>query len=158
MDVHRLRTPDYVTGLFGLLLFCSLFAPWYEMSDGTADAWRSFGLIDLWFALTALLALAVPVITALRDAPALPVAFDVLTVAAALVSAVLVVVRLLSVPNAEFVTGRHWGVYAGLACVAGTLLSSWWALRTEDAPDIKPPPPVQAMPTPPAKDPYTPPT
>ncbi len=157
MDVHRLRTPDSLTGLFGLLLLGSLFAPWYDMSDGTADAWRSFGFIDLWLALTALLAMAVPLITATREAPALPVAIDVLTVWAVVVSVVLVVVRLLALPNAEFVTGRHWGVYAGVACVAGTLVSSWWALRKQDAPGIKLPPPVQAMPAPPARDPSTPP-
>ncbi len=158
MDVHRLRTPDYLSGVFGLLLLCSLFAPWYELSHhGTADGWRSLGLIDVWLALTALLAMAVPVITATRDAPALPVALDVLTIWAGLISAVLVVIRLLAVPNAEVVTGRHWGAYAGVACVAGTLASSWWALRKQDAPAIKPPPPVQAMPAPPARDPSTPP-
>jgi len=149
MDLHRLRIPDYVAGLSGLLLLCVLFAPWYELVDGTVDAWRSFGLIDLWLALTALLAISIPVITATREAPALPVAMDVLTTWACVVAAILVVVRLLAVPNAEVVTGRHWGVYAGVVCVAGTFAGAFWAMRKQDAPGLRPHPEIQRMPTPP---------
>lgn len=158
MDLHRLRPPDYGAGLFGLLLFCVLFAPWYELADGTVDAWRSFGFVDLWLLLTALLAMSIPVVTATRDAPALPVAMDVLTIWASVVAAVLVVIRLLAVPNAEVVTGRHWGVFAGVVCVAGTFAGACWAVRKQEAPAIRPHPEIQTLPTPPARDPSTPPT
>lgn len=149
MDLHRLRTPDYLAGLSGLLLFSALFAPWYELSGGTVDAWRSFGLIDLWLALTALMAMSIPVITATRDSPALPVALDVLTTWACVIAAILVAVRLLAVPNGDVVTGRHWGVYAGVACVAGTFASAFWSMRKQEAPGLRPHPEIQAMATPP---------
>ncbi len=157
MDLHRLRPPDYVAGLFGLALLLVLFAPWYETRGGTVDGWRSFGVVDVWLALTALLAMSIPVITATRDAPAMPVAIDVLTIWASIVAAVLVIVRLVSVPNAEVVTGRHWGVFAGAACVAGTFAGAVWALRKQDAPGLRPPPPVRLMPPPAERDPSTPP-
>lgn len=158
MDLHRLRTPDYLAGLSGLLLFGVLFAPWYELVDGTVDAWRSFGVVDLWLALTALMAISIPIVTATRAAPALPVAMDVLTTWASVIAAVLVVVRLLAVPNGEVVTGRHWGLFAGVACVAGTFAGAYWAMRKQDAPGIRPHPETQRMPAPPARDPTVPPT
>jgi len=158
MRPERLRLPDYLAGLSGVLLFASLFAPWYTVDDGTVDGWRSLGLIDLWLGLTALLAIAVPVVTATRDAPALPVAVDVLTTWAASLAAVLVLFRLLFVAGGEAVTGRSWGVVVAAVAVAGTLAGAYWAMRKQDAPGLRPPPEVRAMPTPPERDPALPPT
>jgi hypothetical protein len=155
--VRRLRIPDYVAGAFGLALLISLFCPWYKMVDGTVDGWRSLKLIDIWLFITALMAIAIPVVTAAKDSPALPVAMDVITTWIAFVAFWLVLYRLLSVANSAFVTGRSWGLYLAFVAVIGTLAGAYWAMRTEDAPGMRPPPEVRAMPAPPVHDPATPP-
>lgn len=129
----RLRTPDRLAGLFGLALLVSL-------------AGAGLGLGGLWLALTGLLAVGVLVVTATKDAPALPVAFDVLTVWAAIVAVPIAVVRLLG-------DDTGWGEILGAAAVAGVLASAWWAMRKQDQPGLRPPPEVRAMPVPPAQDP-----
>lgn len=158
MDVRRVRPPDYLAGLAGLVLLFSLFTPWYTVSDGTATGWSSLRLIDLWLALTAALAIALPIVTLAREAPALPVAVDVLTALASFVGVLLVLYRLLALPNAEFTTGRSWGVLLAAVAVLGTAAGAYWAVRKQDMPATRPPPEVRAMPTPPERDPLAPPT
>jgi hypothetical protein len=149
MDLERLRIGDWITGLSGLVLLLSLWMPWYAVSDGTISAWAAFGLIDLWLLLTALLAVAVPVATALKDDPAVPVALDVITWAVALIATVLVVIRLLAEPHGDIVTGREWGVFLGTLAVLGVLAGSWLAMRDEAAPGIRQPDRFEPMPAPP---------
>jgi phosphoglycerol transferase MdoB-like AlkP superfamily enzyme len=156
--VKRLRIPDYATGIAGLLLLCGIFAPWYKMADGTVDGWRSTGYIDIWLLITVLLAFAVPLVTAAKDSPALPVAMDVLTWFAALISILLTLFRLINKANDEFVTGRSWGIFLAFAAAIAVFAAAHWAMRTEDAPGLREPPEVRAMPTPPVTDPATPPT
>jgi hypothetical protein len=154
--VKRLRTPDYALGLAGFVLFTALFCPWYKIPDGTSDGWRSLAFIDLWLFITALLAMITVSVTASRDQPALPVAMDVLTWWASIVTMILVLYRLLSLasPGVDPAGGRSWG----LAGAVGTFAAAHWALRTEPAPGMRPPPEVRAMPAPPVSDPATPPT
>ncbi len=154
--MQRLRPPDWLAGLSGLLLFMSLFMPWYTVVDGTVDGWRSLGLIDLWLLLTAGLAITLLVVTATRDSPALPLTFDVLTMWASLLAAIMVAYRLISVANDEFVTGRSWGIFAAALAVVGTFAGSWWAMRDQRQLGMRPHPEVRAMPVPPERDPTTP--
>jgi hypothetical protein len=158
--VKRLRTADYAVGIFGLLLLSSLFAPWYDMADGTSDGWRSLKLIDFWLLITALLAMAIPLVTAAKDAPAVPIAMNVITTWVAFVATILVLFRVASTADPAGVPadGRAWGLWLALVSVIGTFASVWWALRNEDAPGLRPPPEVRAMPVPPVNDPATPPT
>jgi hypothetical protein len=152
------RTPDYVAGLFGFLLLSSLFAPWYSLSDGTSDGWRSLGFIDIWLLITAILAMLIPLVTAAKDAPAVPIALDVVTTWVSFVAVLLTLFRVLNVANDPITTGRSWGLWFALISVIGTFAGTWWAMRTEDAPGLRPPPEVRAMPVPPVQDPATPPT
>jgi hypothetical protein len=156
--MQRLRTPDWLAGVFGVVLFASLFAPWYEIADGTVDGWRSLGFIDVWLLVTSVLAVALVVFTATRDAPAVPLVFDVLTTWAALLGVVMVAFRLVSVANDDFVTGRSWGVFLAAVAVLGVFASSWWAMRDQTQPGLRPPPEVRAMAMPPERDPATPPS
>jgi carbon starvation protein CstA len=149
MDLHRLRPGDWLTGAAGLALLALLWAPWYAVGDGTLSGWQAFGLIDLWLALTALLALALWVLTATRDSPALPVALDVLTTTVAAIAVLLVLVRLGFEPHGDVVTGREWGLYAGVLAVLVLFGAAVWALRDESGPGLRPPPEPQHLPTPP---------
>ena len=158
--LRRLRAPDYVAGVFGVVLLASLFAPWYDVLDGTSDGWRSLKLIDGWLLITALLAMVIPFVTAAKESPAVPIALDVITTWIALIATILVVVRVIATadPGGTPADGRAWGLWLALLAVLGTFASAWWAMRTEDAPGLRPPPQVRAMPTPPVTDPATPPT
>lgn len=146
--MERLRPADYVAGLGGLLLLCSLFAPWTQLSDGTEDGWRSLALVDILLFLTALMAMLLPVITALKDDPALPVKWDVLTAWAALLAVVLTLVKALG--------GPEWGGYLALAASLLTFVGCLKAQRDQRAPGLRTPPETRAMPTPPAADPTRP--
>ena len=146
--MKRLRPADYVAGLGGLLLFCSLFAPWTQLSDGKEDGWRSLAILDIWLLLAALMAMALPVVTAARDDPALPIKWDVLTSWVGLISLVLVVIKALG--------GVEWGGGLAVAAVLVMFAGSWWAMRDQSAPGLRTPPEVRAMPTPPETDPTRP--
>lgn len=148
MDVRRLRPADWLTGLAGLVLLLSLWAPWYELSDGTLTAWESFALVDLWLVLLVLLALATPLITAARDSPSVPVAVDVVTVSIGAIAVVLVLWRLLSLPQDAVTTGRGWGVWLAAAATLATFAGALWALRDESGPHLRPAPEPQRMPAP----------
>jgi cation transport ATPase len=150
MDLRRLRPADHLTGAFGLALLVVLFLPWYSLSDGNESAWDAFAVVDLWLALVVVLALAVPLVTALRDSPAVPIAADVLCSAAAIVAVPLVVWRLLDAPGPADVAG---GAFAGLVCTLGVLLSAWRAMRDSRAPRLRPGPEARTMPAPPAATP-----
>lgn len=124
--MQRLRTPDWLAGLAGVALLVSL-----------VDA----GL-HVWLALTGVLAVGILVVTAVRDTPALPVAFDVLTTWAALVSIPIAIVRLAG--------EQEWGTVLGAVATAAVFASAWWAMRKQDQPGLKPPPEPRVMPAPPA--------
>ncbi len=124
--MQRLRTPDWLSGLAGAALLVSL-----------VDA----GL-HVWLALAGVLGIGIVIATAVSDAPAMPVAFDVLTMWSALVSIPIAVVRLAG--------EQEWGTVLGAVAVAALFASSWWAMRDQDQPGLKPPPETRLMPAPPA--------
>ncbi len=156
--MHRLRTPDWLAGIAGFVLLLSLFSPWYTVVDGTIDAWSALAFIDVWLLLTALMAIGVTISTATRDAPAVPLVFEVLTVWMAFVAAIMMVFRLISVADDEVVTGRSWGLFLAAAAVVAIFAACWWAMRRQDQPGLRPPPEVRVMPVPLERDPTTPPT
>src|SRR3954469_16278804 len=149
MRLRRLRSADWLTGVAGLVLLLLLWAPWYTVAGGTLSAWDAFAIIDVVLALTALLAIAVPLVTAAKDTPSLPVAVDVLAASVSVIALLLVLIRLLALPGDGAATGREWGVVAGTLAVLGTVAASWWALRDESAPGLRPGPEPRAMHAPP---------
>lgn len=156
--MERLRTPDWLAGLAGLVLLLSLWTPWYEVVDGSINGWQALSFIDIWLVISALLGMGIVVVTATRDAPALPVAFDVLTVWASLLAIPMVLYRVISVAYSEVVDARGWGLFLAVAAVLGLFASAWWAMRDQRQPGQRPHPEVRAMPVPPERDPAMPPT
>jgi hypothetical protein len=148
MNLRRVRPADWLTGVSGLALLVLLWAPWYGVADRTVNAWGAFAVIDLWLALTALLAIAVPVVTAARDTPEIPVALGVVTAAVTVIAVLLTLIRLLFLPG-DGVDGREWGLYAGALAVLGTFAGAWLAVRDESAPALRRHPDTQVMPAPP---------
>jgi len=147
MSLHRLRPADWITGVSGLVLLVALFLPWYGADGADVSGWSAFAVVDLWLALTALGALAVLTLTAMRDSPTVPVAADVLTWTVAVVAVLLVVLRLLALPGEA--TEREWGSLLGALAVLGVCSGAWWAFRDESAPGIRQPDAIRAMQAPP---------
>ncbi len=143
--MRRLRPPDYVVGVGGVVLFCSLFAPWTQLTDGTEDGWRSLALLDVWLLIVAGLAVTVTVVTALSDDPAPAIKTDVLVSWVLLVTVVRVLIKALG--------GVEWGGVLAAVTTIVTFAGCWWAMRLEAAPGLRTPPEVRAMPVPPETDP-----
>jgi hypothetical protein len=129
LDLRRLRPAELLALLAGLLLGVSLFLPWYEVSGVQRDAWNALTVAELPAALAALLALALVAATALQRSPALPVALAVWTTAVAAIALVVVVVRILALPDGA--SARCYGLWLGLAGSVGVLVAGWLSMRDE---------------------------
>jgi cytochrome bd-type quinol oxidase subunit 2 len=120
MDLRRVRTWEWLTGLSGLVLLVSLFLPWYSAGGSDATAWESFSVVDLIIALAALAALALPVVAAVQRTAAVPQAFASTIIWVLGVAGVLTIVRLLNPPFDD--VSREAGVWiaavASLATIA----------------------------------------
>ena len=164
MDPRRLRTGEALAGAAGLVLLVDLFLTWYENVavlhgrgtyaplDTTANAWQSFAAIDLWLALTALVAIALAALTASQHSPAIPLATSVAVTFVGGVASVLVLYRLVNEPGADRLIDVRYGAFIGLmACVAITA-GGWIAMRDEAAgtspADQRPLPPAEPVPPP----------
>ena len=54
MDIQRLRTGEWLTAAGGLVLFVSLFLPWFGVEGFSNSAWEVFSVTDLIFCLFAI--------------------------------------------------------------------------------------------------------
>ncbi len=162
MDLRRLRPADWLTGLAGLVLLVSLWTPWYRLGGASGSGWETLSVLDLWLALVGVLALALVVVTVTRDAPAVPVAVDVVTVTVAGLGVLLVLIRLLFVPDGALgdvtisfagpapTVERAWGQFLGAGATLVTFGGAFLALRNPAAPALRPAPEARTMPAPPA--------
>jgi hypothetical protein len=129
MDLRRLRAGEWIAGLWGLALLVSLFLPWYADGAGSRTGWQSLGALDVVLAIVALAALAIPVVTAFHRAPAVPLAHQTLTVLAGALALLLVLVRVLNMP--DWADGREWGLWVALAATFGVVAGGLIAMRDE---------------------------
>jgi hypothetical protein len=129
MDLRRLRAGEWIAGLSGLVLLVALFLPWYGDDAGTRTGWQSLGALDVVLALVALAALAIPVVTAIERVPAVPLALQSLTTLVGMLAVVLVLIRVLNMP--DWATGREWGLWVGLVATLGIVVGGLIAMRDE---------------------------
>jgi hypothetical protein len=158
--MSRLRPGDVVAGVGGAVLFVSLFLHWYGFdakpliktvgSGGTVDtqglggvapitAWQAFSVVDILLAACALLAIAVPVVTALARGPAKPIALDILASCGGVLAVLLIVFRLIAQPGNDALIAVKGGAWIGLAGALIALAGAWWAMADERAPGAAPP-------------------
>jgi heme A synthase len=129
MDLRRLRAGEWIAGISGLVLLMALFLPWYSDADGSRTGWQSLGALDVVLAVVALAALAIPVVTALERAPAVPLAHESLTTLIGFLTVVLVLIRVLNMP--DWATEREWGLWVALAATLGIVTGGLIAMRDE---------------------------
>jgi hypothetical protein len=147
MDLRRVRTWEWLTGLAGLVLLVSLFLPWYSAGSASVNAWESFAVNDVILALAALAAMALPVVAAVQRTTPVVQAMANLMVWLALVAAVVAVVRLLDPPGRD--ATRDIGAWLGTAAALAIFVFNWRSMRDKRFPRaMRPPLHVETLATP----------
>ena len=129
MDLRRLRAGEWIAGISGLVLLVALFLPWYGNDAGSRTGWESLGALDVLLALVALSALAIPIVTAFQRVPAVPLAHQALTTLVGVLAALLVLGRVLKMP--DWAASREWGLWVALAATLGIVVGGFLAVRDE---------------------------
>ena len=149
MNLARLRTADKLTALYGvvLLVVMSVF-DWYTPSGEGQNAWGAFAVTDVTLAVTAIGAILVAVVTAIRPRPAWPVAVSVVTATVAFFALLILLYRIFNEPGPDDRVGVAAGAWIGWLVLAALFVAVTWALRDERTPGLEPAPPTQVMPAP----------
>jgi hypothetical protein len=157
MDLRRLHAGEWIAALGGTALLVSLFLPWYADGEVDRTAWQALAANDVILALVAASAVALLLVTATQQVPAVPIALAAVVTLAGLVGLVLVVVRTAWLP--DLAESREWGLWLGLAGSLAIVVGGASAIRDErisrpgrptDAtgrPGL-PPPDIEAIPAP----------
>ena len=132
MDLRRVRTWDWLTGIGGAVLLISLFLPWYSLGGVSATGWESFSVVDVIVAIAALAAIALPVVTAAQRTAAVPQAFASTIIWVLIVAALLVVIRLINPPADD--VSREAGVWIAAISALGLLALDSKAMRDKRFP------------------------
>ena len=133
MDLRRLRHGEWIAGISCAVLLVSLFLDWYSAPGGaSANAWDTFTVTDVLFAVAGLFGVALAVGAATQRSPAVPQAIGACAVPFALVAAVLAVIKTLSLPDG--VDAREIGVWLGLAGSFGVLVGAWRSIGDQSFP------------------------
>jgi hypothetical protein len=152
VDLRRLRAGEWLAGAGGLLLIGSLLLlPWYEADSGEITGFEVFSIVDILLTLISLLAIALPVLQATQDSPAMPVGAGVLCVPLGFAGFVLVLYRLLDepgVPGGDAVVDVRLGAYLGLLAMAAITAGGWLSIATERVRGLPPAPEPELRPAP----------
>lgn len=149
-DRNRLSQGELIAGIAGLVLLIDLWFKWYgvKVSAGgalqnfnigvSANAWESFGLIDIILFLVALIAIGVAVLRALNRLPDMPFPPAQLVTIAGGVALLLIIYRIIDTPvDTGGVDGidvtRKIGVWIGLLSAAAVTYGGWRAMAESGA-------------------------
>jgi hypothetical protein len=155
--VSKLRPADYLAGIGGVILLGSLWLHWYgpdfsgllpkgekgapflvvngeQPFAPDLTAWQAFSVLDVILALIALLAIAVPVVTALSNGPAKPVAVSLLSSVFSALAVLLVLYRIVDQPGSNALVAVKPGAWIGFAGALIAFAGSWLALADERTP------------------------
>ncbi len=166
--MNRLRPGDVVAGIGGVVLLGSLWLKWYGFDPNglvpttingrpgpplaisrftgagrlvpDITAWQAFSVIDILLALLALLAIGVPLTSALARGPAKPIAFAVLSSLGGALAVLLVLFRIVDQPGSNALVAVKAGAWIGLAGALITFAGSWLAMADDSTPGAVPPP------------------
>jgi hypothetical protein len=143
MDFSKLRTGELVTGIAGVLLLIDMFLPWYGIGgaigqfasaagvDVDANAWDAFGFIDLVIFVTSLVAIGSVVLAASGRSVALPVAASVVVTVLAIVTALLILYRIINPPGPNDVVDVQIGAWLGLLLTVGVAGGGFLSMSDE---------------------------
>ena len=143
MNPRRLRIGEWVTGIAGVALLAVMFLDWYEAGGTGNNAWAAFSFLDVLLAVVALMAIAVALMAAAHDTPAVSLAIASLLITLASIATIAVIVRAISAPDVTLSGGAHapeeditrsLGLWLGLATSALVTLGALATMRDERFP------------------------
>src|SRR3954454_22911353 len=148
-DRNRLSQGELIAGIAGLVLLIDLWFKWYgvKVSGGSgllkgfsigvsANAWESFGGIDILLFLVALIAIGVAVLRAMARLPEMPFTVGQLLTVAGGIALVLILFRTISPPiDTHGVNGidvtRKIGLWIGLLSAIALTYGGWRTMSDE---------------------------
>jgi hypothetical protein len=160
MDLKRLRVGEWMAAAGGVALIASLFLDWYGASVDVGEgfelrvgfsAWEALDVLDVVLVLIGLLAIALAVLQATRDSPALPVGAGVLTVVFGALAVLLVAYRLINQPGPNELIEVRAGAWVGLAAAIAIAAGGFESLRDERVRGLPPGPEPERRPAPRAR-------
>jgi peptidoglycan/LPS O-acetylase OafA/YrhL len=158
VNVARIRPADAMTGFWGLAMLVFLSLDWYTRPQGGVTGWGAFGVLDKLLALVAVLALLLPVVTAIKETPAWPTAFTVVVPTLAFLISFFLLYRLFDQPGLDRDVAVDAGAWLGCFALLGIFVSALLAQRDERAPGLPEPTEIPVMPAPPRDAPGSSPT
>jgi hypothetical protein len=152
MDLTRLSRGEQMSGIAGIALFLIMIIfKWYGVKvtaggfsgqGGTRNAFESYSFIDIILFITAVVAVALPLMSASQADIGLPVALSAVVAGLGILCVILIIIRIISPPDLEAggihvsdVPGadvtRKIGVWLGLIAAAGVAYGGWQAMQEE---------------------------
>lgn len=149
MDTNRLSQGEMIAAVSAVLLLLIMFIfDWFGNDFGGANAWQSFGFIDIILFITILVAIGGAVMKANAQSVNTPVAISALTAGLGILSVLLILFRIISPPDfgadaalaqADALgldtggvdIGRKIGVFLGLIAAGGIAYGGWRAMQEE---------------------------
>ncbi len=128
LRLSHLRRGEILAGLAAIGLLVLVFVvPWFGSGHTTATGWHSLPVLRWFLLVTAGAGLLLAFFQETRRAPALPVVMAVIVTLLALVTAILLIIRLPTAADTPQV-----GAYLGLVCVAAIGVGGFFSMRDED--------------------------
>lgn len=146
MQLSRLRRGEIIALLSALALVVLVFAvPWFQFTNPggghtSANAWTSLPTVRWLLLVTAATGLMLGYLQVSREAPALPVAWDVIVVTLSAITTLIVLIRLLTDAGSPRI-----GAFAGLVAVAALTVGAFMSLRQEGGWTPSPERPVETV-------------
>ena len=150
MKPLRLRTGEWLAALAAVAVPLTLALPWYgaRAREQTVTGFEAFTVIDVLLLLAAAVGVALAVLQATRDSPALPVGFGVLTVTVGFLATLLVLYRLIDEPGTDEFLDVRPGAWLGLLATVALTAGGWLSLANEHVRGLPPGPEPELRPSP----------
>jgi hypothetical protein len=138
--LDRLRGGELLAGAGGVLLFASLFLPWFGRTSRFCvpfpgyscgrnfDAWQVFGFTDKLLLLTALAGVAVTILAAASAKTDFQITSAAMTVPVGVLATIVVLYRILN-PARDL--DLRIGIYVGLAACLAVTYGAWRAVGND---------------------------
>ena len=148
--MSRLRLAEWIAALAGVGLIVSLGLDWYGARgrETGISGFAAFDVIDLLLVLVAAVGIALAVLQATQDGPALPVAAAVLTITTGILGTLLVLYRIVNEPGPDDLLEVRAGAYLGLFATAALTAGGWLSLADESVRGLSPGPEPELRPAP----------
>jgi hypothetical protein len=142
LRISHLRRGELIAAASAVALVVVLFAlSWFGTPHATLNGWHSLPVLRWLVVVSAWCGLLLAVFQQTRRAPALPVVMSVIVTALSLLTAIVLVIRLLTSADTPQV-----GAYLGVVCVLAMLVGGFYSMRDEDGWQPGPDHPVERVP------------